>query len=147
MNEHRYLLDANVLTRLTASQRASAFVSDRCHVPAEVMYEVRGLSDRSAIARLELPTDVRTLERLRDVMAAVAPGDLSLVDLYRNKGCADPVIVAAALAAEDGRDQLWQTEWHVVSDDNAVRAAALTFGIQPVSRHELVALIEADGPA
>ncbi|GEL45069.1 hypothetical protein CHO01_01850 [Cellulomonas hominis] len=142
MNEHRYLLDANVLTRLTADQRASAFVSARCRVTAEVMNEVRGLPDRSVIARIELSTDARTLGRLREVMASVVPGDQSLVDLYRNKGCADPVIVAAALAAEDGQDQLWQTQWHIVSDDKAVRAMASTFGISWISRRDLVALIE-----
>jgi hypothetical protein len=144
MNEDRYLLDANVLSRLTADQRASAFVSERCRVPSDVMYEVRGLTDLAAISRIELPIDPKTLERLRDVMTSIAPEDRSLVDLYRNKGAADPVIVAAALVADYGEDQLWQTQWHIVSDDGAVRATASTFGVPWISRAELVTLIEDD---
>ncbi len=142
MNEDRYLLDANVLTRLTAGQRASAFVLEHCRVPSEVMYEVQGLADRTAISALELPINAKTLERLRDVMASVAPEDRSLVDLYRNKGSADPVIVAAALAADHGEGRLWQTEWHVVSDDHPVRATASALGVRWLSRDDLVALID-----
>lgn len=142
MNEDRYLLDANVLTRLTADQRTHAFVLGHCHVPSEVMYEVRGLPDRTAISRIELPINARTLERLRDVMSSVAPEDHSLVDLYQNKGSADPVLVAAALAADHGDGRLWQTMWHIVSDDGAVRTTAATHGVPWLSRDELVALID-----
>ncbi len=144
MNEDRYLLDANVLTRLTPDQRASAFVSERCRVPSDVMYEARGLADLPAISRIELPIDPKTLERLRDVMRSIAPEDRSLVDLYHNKGAADPVIVAAALVADSGEDQLWQTQWRIVSDDAAVRETASTFGVPWISRAELVTLIEDD---
>ena len=142
MNENRYLLDANVVSRLTAEQRASPFVSRHCRIPADVMHEVRGISDRSLIAHLGLPVNVSTLARLRDVMATITPGDLSLVDLYHFKGTADPVLIAAALAADHGEGRLWPTEWHVVSDDNAVRDTASLLGVPWLSRAGLVELID-----
>ncbi|GIG25019.1 hypothetical protein [Cellulomonas denverensis] len=141
MNEDWYLIDANVLTRLTAVQRSSAFVRDRCRIPADVMHEVRGLPDRSAIAHLELPLDAPILLRLRDVMATIDPGDFSLIDLYHNKGTADPVLIAAALALDHGEGRLWPIRWHVVSDDHAVRETASTLGVPRLSRDELLNLI------
>lgn len=142
MNEDRYLLDANVLSRLTLAQRASTFVTDRCRIPSEVLYEARGLPDVHLVQSLELPTTRAMLERLRDVMASIAPEDRTLVDLYRNQGGADPVIVSAALTAERNDTSLWSTVWHVVSDDRAVRATASLFDIDVLSRAELVTLID-----
>lgn len=142
MNENRYVLDANVVSRLTAEQRASPFVSAHCRIPSDVMYEIQGIPDGSSISHLELPVDARILARLRDVMATVAPTDLSLVNLYRNKGAADPVVIAAALAADQGEGQLWSIHWHVVSDDHAVRNTAATLGVPWLSRAHLVELID-----
>lgn len=141
MKETRYLLDANVVSRLTAEQRASPFVSKYCRIPADVMHEVRGLSDWSSIAHIMLSVNAATLSCLRDVMATITPGDLSLVDLYHFKGTADPVLVAAALAADHGDGQLWPTEWHVVSDDKAVRDTATVLDVPWKSRADLVAMI------
>ncbi len=142
MNETRYLLDANVVSRLTAEQRVSPFVTKFCRVPADVMHEVRGLPDRASIAHLKLPVNAPTLLRLRDVMATVTPGDPSLIDLYRFKGTADPVLIAAALAADHGEGQLWPIEWHVVSDDKAVRDTASAVGVPWLSRADLTVLID-----
>jgi hypothetical protein len=142
VNEDRYVLDANVLSRLTPEQRASAFVKEFCRVPTEVLFETGGLPDSAVIRELELRVGVRTLERLRDVMATIDPEDRSVVDLYRNKGGADPVLVAAALAADHDEDSLWGTEWHIVTDDNAVRRLAETAGVPWLSRSDLVARID-----
>jgi hypothetical protein len=137
-----YLLDANVLSRLSPEQRASDFVADRCQIPSEVLYEARGLPDLHVVEPLELPTSRAMLERLRDVMASIAPEDRTLVDLYRNRGGGDPVLIAAALTADSRDDSLWPTIWHVVSDDRAVLATASRFGLDSLSRTDLVELIE-----
>ena len=142
MNDDRYLLDANVLSRLTPAQRASAFVAEHCRIPSEVLYEARGLPDIHLVEPLELATTTAMLERLRGVMASIAPEDRTLVDLYRNRGGADPVIVAAALTADRDDASLWPTVWHVVSDDRAVRATATLFDLDVLSRAELVTLID-----
>ena len=142
MNEDMYLLDANVLSRLTPRQRGSAFVAARCRVPSEVLHEARELPDLHVVEPLELRPTRLMLERLADVMSSVAPEDHTLVDLYHNQGGADPVLVAAALAADNGDAQLWPTVWHVVSDDRAVRTTASAFGVPTLTRAELVELIE-----
>lgn len=141
MNEDMYLLDANVLSRLTPRQRGSAFVATRCRVPSEVLHETRGLPDLEVVEPLEMPPSSLMLERLRDVMASIAPEDYTLVDLYRNRGGADPILVASALAADKGDARLWATTWHIVSDDGAVRATASVFGVPTLTRGELVELI------
>lgn len=136
-----YLVDANVLSRLTVEERRSRFVRSHCRVPSEVLYETRGMADRALLSRIELPMDTGTLLALKRVMAWLDPDDRALVDLYRNKGNADPILVAAALAASDGGPALWETTWVVVTDDGAVRACASTFGVPWLSRSGLTDLI------
>ncbi|MGW6130805.1 hypothetical protein ACWFNE_12340 [Cellulomonas sp. NPDC055163] len=137
-----YLLDANVLSRLTPEQRASRFIKGRCRIPSEVIYEARGLPDAQLVEELEIRASTTMLERLRDVMASIAPEDHSLVDLYRNRGGADPILIASALAANSGETLLWPTVWHIVTDDKAVRTTATFFDIPTLGRTELVELIK-----
>ena len=132
MNDDRFLLDANVLSRLTPTQRVSAFVAERC----------RGRPDVHLVEPLELPSTAAMPERLRGVMASIAPEDSTLMDLYRDRGGADPVIVAAALTAERGDNSLCPTVRHLVPDDRAGRMTASLFGLDVLSRAELVSLIE-----
>lgn len=142
MNEDMYLLDANVLSRLTPRQRAGAFVTTRCRIPSEVLHEARELPDLHVVESLELRPTRLMLERLADVMSSIEPEDHALVDLYHNRGGADPILVAAALAADQHDTQLWPTVWHIVSDDRAVRKTASAFGVPTLTRAELVELIE-----
>lgn len=137
-----YLLDANVLSRLKPEQRRSNFVIERCRVPEEVLYEVRGLPDIEDVERLGISPSRTMLERLRDVMASIAPEDHTLIDLYRDRGGGDPILIATALAEDRGHSLLWATVWHVVSDDKAVRATASLFDVPSLSRAEFVKLID-----
>jgi hypothetical protein len=136
-----YLLDANVLSRLTPQQRASGFVARYCRVPAEVLYEARGMPDIQRLERLAVAPSGAMLRQLRRVMTSIAPEDHALVDLYRNRGGGDPILIASALAADQGETLLWPTVWHVVSDDRAVQAISALFDVPTLSRAELVTLI------
>lgn len=147
MIETKYLLDANVLSRLTPQERRGRFVRSHCRAPSEVLHETRGMTDRSLMSRIELPMNGKTLLALQQVMASLEPTDRDLVDLYRNKGNADPILVAVALAAGHTEESaLWDTTWVVVTDDAAVRARASLFGVSWLSRAGLVDLIAQQRP-
>jgi hypothetical protein len=126
MTECWYVVDSNVLSRLTLSQRSSAFFREHCRIPSEVLYEASGFPDIPSLRKLEYRVTPEVLMGVREVMQTVEPGDFKLIDLYRNKGSADPVVIATALVEQRrGQETLFAPNWVVVSDDNAVRAKAM----------------------
>ena len=75
-------------------------------------------------------------------MATPQPGDTSLIDLYANKGAADPVMVACAVAAQRAEDdRLVSDTWIIVTDDKAVAAMARHFGLRTLPSVDLRALL------
>lgn len=103
MTERRYLLDNNVLSRLTPGDRQGEFFKACCHVTSDVLYEARGYAEPEVAERV-LPVTPAVLRLLSEVMATQQPGDIRLVNLYTNQGAADPTLIAVALqeqAAED----------------------------------------------
>jgi hypothetical protein len=142
VNADIYLLDANVLSRLSAGQRRSRFLRDHCKIPSEVLYEVRGFPDVEHLRALEDRLDSEVLEIIRQVMGTVPPDDFKLVDLYGNKGNADPILVAAALTGmRRAETTLFVEQWAVVTDDEAVRAKASEFDVAWLSSGEFVNLL------
>lgn len=139
MSEVIYLLDNNVLSHLSPGQRASRFFRERCRVPSEVIYEAGGPAEAKLPKEVEYPTTVRLLGILREVMATVPAGDMTLVDLYANKGNADPLLIACALDAirEDAK-LLFGPTWSIVSNDKAVRAKAGEFDIETRTREQFM---------
>ncbi|GAA1868945.1 hypothetical protein [Myceligenerans crystallogenes] len=140
---HEYVVDNNTLSRLTRAQRASSFFREHCHIPSEVLHEARGLPDIATLKANEYPTTAGVLKFLIDVMASVPVGDTKLVDLYANRGNADPLLIACAL---DGRradnEFLFGPTWVVVSEDKAVRAKAEEFELKVMTNDEFVAVLE-----
>jgi len=144
VNSVVYLLDANVLSRLSAGQRGNSLVREHCRIPTEVLHEIEGFPDFRQLRALELPVSVEQLECVRQVMKSVAPGDFKLVDLYRSKGNADPILVAAALIGiRQSSETLFSEDWKVVSDDDAVRAKAADHGVEWLSTEDFVLLLPA----
>lgn len=140
-----YVLDTNVLSRLANRQRQSPFLRAHCRIPSEVLHEVRGFPDIEQLRALNFPLDGRVLECLREVMKTVRPGDFKLIDLYSNKGNADPILVATALTGmRRAADTLFLEVWSVVSDDEAVRAKACEFGVMWLSTEAFVRLLPTD---
>lgn len=73
-------------------------------------------------------------------MATVPKDDTALVNLYANKGGADPLLVACALdGMQETADQLFGPNWIIVSNDKAVRAKASEFGVESFTREEFAA--------
>ena len=147
MSEDRYLLDNNVLGKLTRSERVGSFVRDRCRIPSDVLREAEGYPDIETLRRLEYPTTRSILIRIQDVMRTVPPGDLRLVHLYANKGSADPGLIACALhASAQAKDTLFVERWHIVTDDKGVRSKASEFGVPTVGSRDFRTLIRPTVP-
>lgn len=145
MTDEMYLLDNNVLSHLSRVQRASTFFLERCRLPLEVLHEAEGYPDAVALKPVGYPTTARVLELLRRVMATVPESDTSLVDLYANKGAADPLLIACALhAAEEAAPLLWKPTWVVVSNDKAVRAKATELSVTAYTREGFFAATQHD---
>lgn len=139
----RYLVDNNALIALKRDRVASAFFRARCQVTTDVLREA---DEHPHFATLKLDAYAHTpavLEQVRTVMAGVAIGDLSLIDLYGNKGSADPGLVACALdaiAADEGA--LFGDDWIIVTNDSGVEHAAVQHGVATIKPAELAALID-----
>lgn len=133
-----FLVDNNVLNQLPRRARASAAFLARCRIPSEVVREARDADYADEVARLEVPMTIDALRQLKRVMASIPRGDRSLVDLFHNKGGADPTMIAHALALEGAQEGLWDDTWTVVTDDEAVIAKAREFGVSTLRTHEFV---------
>lgn len=129
--ERHYLLDNNVLGKISRRDRNGEFVRTLCRIPSEVLYEASGYPDIATLAELEYPTTIKVLGILAEVMATVDVGDTSLVDLYHNRGNADPLLIACALDAQRASSKfLIGDDWVIVSDDHAVQTRATAFGVE-----------------
>lgn len=140
MNDIFYLVDNNVLGKLKPSDLQSAFFIQYCRVPDEVIHEA-GPSRTAALHTVRSPTTADVLRAAQAVMATVEVGDVKLVNLYRNKGAADPFLIACALVEqENSADMLIAPEWRIVTDDGAVRRTADEFGVAWTSSAEFLGL-------
>lgn len=139
----RYVVDTNALIRIKARRRANPYFLERAVFPSEVLREAR-IPDAAALQVNEYPTTPQVLEWLVRVMATVPASDRRLVDLYANRGGADPFVIACALDGR-ARDSVYldAPEWFVVTDDDAVRAKATELGLSLLSSTELAATLDA----
>lgn len=145
MNVTRYLVDNNALGTLGSGRRQAKFFRDHCRLPEDVLYEARSRSDYSTLQDLAYAVTPSVLVHLRAVMSTVAPSDVSLVDLYKNLGAADPLIIASALDANANEDSLFPDTWVIVSHDKAILSMASALRIQTVPPEGLADRIDAAG--
>lgn len=143
MIEQKYLVDNNALNYIGAKRRGSEFFRKHCRVTEDVQYEARFTVRGSALAGLTVSTTPRVLQHVTKIMATVSVGDIALLELYGNKGAADPLLVATALAMNEAEsDSLPADEWIVVTADGALTAKAKEFGIATAAPQELAVLID-----
>ncbi|PZE24886.1 hypothetical protein [Curtobacterium sp. MCLR17_042] len=141
-----YLLDNNVLTRLTQEQRSSAFVHEQCRLPSEVLHEARFLPDVDSLRALEYMTNEGVLLHLAAVLQRVPADDTTLIDLYANLGNADPLLLACALdALAEAELGLFGADWVVVSNDRAVVTLAGDLGVPTLSSEAFSLVLGEDG--
>ena len=137
----RYLVDNVTLSRMTASQRASAFMHDRCRIPEEIFYEARGLPDIEMLKPLIYPITTTVLENVKVVLATTKAGD-KVVDLYRNEGNGDVMLLATALTEMSVSDgQLFGDRWIIATADKGLTRKAIELGVLTCTSDQFVALI------
>jgi len=139
----RFVIDTNALSQLGRQRRASKFFLENAVIPDEVMHEASGFPDIAALRDNVHPSTPRMLHWLSRIMVSVPVGDTTLVDLYANRGNADPLVVACALEGQEHDNQLLLSpEWVVVTADEAVRNKAQEFRLKVLSNSEFAALID-----
>lgn len=139
----RFVIDTNALSQLGRKRRASEFFLENAVIPKEVMHEAAGFPDIAALHDNVHPTTPRVLHWLSQIMETVPSGDTSLIDLYANRGNADPLVVACVLEGQEHDNQmLLSPEWVVVTADEAVRNKAQEFGLMVLSNSEFAVLID-----
>lgn len=140
---NRYLVDNNALIALGRDRVASAFFRAYCQVTTDVLREAEEHPHLAQLQANAYPLTPAVLSQLRTVMTQLTIGDTSLVDLYANKGTADPGLVASALdamAANEG--VLFHEEWAVVTNDRGVAAAAARHGVVTIKPAELARRVD-----
>lgn len=139
----RYLVDNNAYFHLTPQQRTCPRFRDIARVPREVVHEAGDVALHERLDTLIYPMNGQVLRHLKAVMASVAPGDRSLVDLYHYRGTADPLLVACGLEANARPDGLIPVRWTVVSGDDAVTAKCQEFGLPWCTASDFIKVLEA----
>ncbi|MGN6609928.1 MAG: hypothetical protein ACTHMS_23320 [Jatrophihabitans sp.] len=136
----RYLVDTVTLSRMTAAQRACAFVRSRCRIPEEILFEAQGLPDIDVLKQLAYPITTAVLEKVKVVMATIIPKD-KVVDLYRNKGNGDVMLLATALTEMDvSAGQLIGDRWIIATGDDGLTKKAADMGVLTCTPGEFIAL-------
>lgn len=146
MNETKYLVDNNALIGLTVRRTQTDFFRERCRITPDVLFEAQEHPEERRLREVTVDFTAQTFEFMRQLMQGVTPGDIGLVDLYRNRRAADPGLVAwiqEMVAADDGL--LLRDEWILVTNDFAVRALAAEMGVSVATPDELARLIDAAG--
>lgn len=144
MMERRYLVDNNALVAIGTRRWKTAFFRERCLVTADVAHEARYRLRSLPADVVIVPVTPAILGQVTLIMKAAVPGDTRLLDLYGNKGAADPILVATAavLQAEESQSLIGDTVV-IATRDAAVSETAKEFGIETVSPDALASLIDA----
>jgi hypothetical protein len=137
----RYLVDNVTLSRMTANQRASAFMHNRCRIPEEIIYEARGLPDIEMLKQLIYPITTTVLENVKVVLATTKAGD-KVVDLYRNEGNGDVMLLATALTEMSvSTGQLFGDSWIIATADKGLTRKAVELGVLTCTSDQFIALV------
>ncbi len=138
-----YLVDTNTLAQLRQHRRASKFFRERARIPTDVLREAGKFPDIDTLRELEYMITPSVLKKLIDVMATVDTDDTKLVDLYANRGSADPLVIACALdGIEQEAQYLDPSEWVVVTSDRAVWGKATEVGLVVLTNAEFAEIID-----
>ena len=144
---HRYVVDTNALSQIGKRRRSTSYFKENVQLASEVLHEAQGFPDWDSLNSRLYPTSPRLLSLLTRIMASIPLDDTKLVDLYANRGGADPFVVACALdGAELDSHYLDAPEWVVVTNDAAVRLKAEEFGLRVIASAQFADIIDAVEP-
>lgn len=127
----------------SARRVRSPYFEIHCQVTQDVLFEARGHPHHAILEGLVTQVTPGVLAQLQLVMGREPVGDTKLVDLYRNKGSADPGLVAWLLDNEIANsDKLYAESWRLVTDDVALASRAAGFGLKVIGSSVLAELID-----
>lgn len=130
----QYIIDTNVLNKIDVHERATQFFTTSCLLPDAVLDEASGFPDIEDLRKLRYPTTAELLRVLMEVMTTIDIKNKRVVNLWQNKGAADPVLPAVVLhAREQQRDFMIKDKWVIVTDDKGVRDLAKKHEIEVLS--------------
>lgn len=130
----RYIIDTNVLNKIDVHERATQFFTTSCLFPDAVLDEASGFPDIEDLRKLRYPTTAELLRILMEVMTTIDIKNKRVVNLWQNKGAADPVLTAVVLhAREQQKDCMLKDKWVIVTDDKGVRDLAEKHEIEVLS--------------
>lgn len=135
----KYLVDNNALGPL-GYRKKSEFFAEHCRVSADVAHESRRAKHAELLTSLTMDPTPVMLAQLTSIMKSIPVGDTTLVDLYNNKGTADPLLVA--MAAVLSTENLFSEDWVIVTNDKAVAAKAEEFNVESMTPQDLARLID-----
>jgi hypothetical protein len=140
----KFVVDTNALAQIGKARRASTLFHESAVIVEEVLREAEGFPDIGSLRKYATKTSPETLRWLAEVMMTVDTEDRTLVNLYANKGGADPIVIASALEGQ-ARDSSYldAPDWIVVTNDKAVRVKAEEFGLLVLDSSEFAAAIDA----
>ncbi len=104
-------------------------------------HESRRAKHAKLLEPLTIEVTPAVLGQLADVMKTVPVGHTKLIDLFNNKGTADPILVATAIVLST--ENLFADTWVIVTQDKEVSAKAKEFFIDTMTTKELVDIIDA----
>lgn len=138
MTTQIYVLDTNIISRLSKDELSAPFLFEYCRIPSEVIYETRLHPNIEHLKTIQHPTTIESLHAVAEIMSTLDPKDRRLVDLFDNKGGADPFLIAAAIVEQrNSESQLFPAEqWTVVTNDRAVAETAAKFNVPTISRDQ-----------
>ncbi|WP_296605114.1 hypothetical protein [Nocardioides sp.] len=146
MNGTHYLVDNNALIALGRRRIRTTFFRTHCRVTADVLREAAEHPDRALLETTAVELTPLVLEEIRAVMSGLGVGDTRLVDLYANKGTADPGMIATVRAARAVEESmLFPDTWVIVTNDRAVETTATEHDVQTMKPADLAELIDAAG--
>lgn len=142
MPNDRFMVDNNTLTHLGISGCSSNFFRQHVRIPELVLREATGRPDYHELRALEYPTTHSVIELVVSIMNSLPVDQFKLVDLYSNKGAADPFILACTIDAILCTTRtLFPDHWTLVTDDHAVRQVAAQHQVETMSNRDFCDII------
>lgn len=140
-----YVVDNNALSAIGGKRVRSREFAKYCKVPQEVTHEAGRRRYRAALEQIEVRVTPEILDKLIEVMTHIEPGDFGVVDLYLNKGGADPVVIATALRLQELENaKLGPDRLVVATNDLRLRQLAQECGLVWVSAESLRNALDAE---
>ena len=138
----RYILDETPSSSLKPEWIKSQFFQSYCYIPEEIIYELRDNNrlNFEIIAQRSIPVTYEILNKLQQY---VMPQIGKIVDLYKNEGNGDALLIATALEMRQMEDdKLIKSEWVIVTSDNGLASLAKRFDIRCISKNDFYRIIE-----